>query len=255
VRPNALNRRKGVLAKRLLQAGLTLSPAAYSLSVLALAAAIFMLLKLLGLVVACFGAVLTCYYFLFEYLDERALKRKRKVVRQLAPFIDGMVSGLATGFNLDAAFTQAAAGVPKGILRDELERVVHSMNAGFTMREAVTSLRERIPGQEIVSLTVSISLFASMGGVVLDPFRRLGAKIREQQQVMEKAGRDLVMVKQSFYLLFFLSMAVPPVLVLLAPEYLSGALEHTLARALLQAGAITVLLALCIFKRITNVRI
>ncbi|MBX7136522.1 MAG: type II secretion system F family protein [Oligoflexia bacterium] len=248
--PNA-----SAFTKRLHRAGVEMDPRLFVLSTLLIAAAVGYLASLLGwLLGACTFAVLLHYLF-FGYLEERAQKRKRKVIPLLPSFIDGLAAALGTGFNIDAAIVHATLGVPDGILRSELDKVSASLNAGLGVKEALSYLGERITGREITALVVCISLFASLGGHELEPFRRLAAKIREQQIITEKAGRDLIMVKQAFFIIFCLALGVPVILLLITPEYLAGAYHDAVGRIILQVGEILVLFALVGFKRMTSLRI
>ena len=191
----------------------------------------------------------------FGYLEERAQKRKGKIIPQLAPFIDAIASALSSGLNIEAAIVTSAESVPPGLLRTELEKVISAINRGFSVREAMGVLRERIVGREITSLAVALTLFASMGGSVLEPFRRLARKLREQQTVADRAVRDLVMVKQAFYVLFFLSVSAPGILMLVRPGYMNQAFSDPLGRIVLQMGAVMIILAYMVFKKITNLKV
>jgi len=248
-------KRRTKFAKRLLQAGYDVTPKTYVSIAFAISTTAAYFAYLLGPLLAIFIFIALLHFLCFGYLDERANRRQKKVVPQLAPFIDGLASALATGFNIDAAVVQATQGVPRGILRSELDRVSAALTAGFSVKESLVILRERISGREITALVVCLGLFATMGGTVLEPFRRLANKIREQQAVVEKANRDLVMVRQAFYMIFFLALSVPLVLSLVQPDYLANALKSSFGRTLLQVGEIAILAALVAFKKVTNLRI
>ncbi len=94
-----------------------------------------------------------------------------------------------------------------------------------------------------------------MGGHVLEPFRRLAEKIREQHVVVEKAGRDLVMVRQAFYIIFGLSLLVPLLLIVVQPDYIGKASSDPIGRIMLQVAAMMVCSAIIGFKKITNLKI
>ena len=245
----------GVLAKRLRRAGIETDPRIFVLMALLGAAVAGYMASFLGVLLGvCVSAVLLHYLFV-GYLEDRAQKRKRKVIPHLPSYIDGLAAALGTGFNIDAAIVHSTLGVPDGILRSELDKVSAALNAGLGVKEALSLLGDRITGREITALVVCISLFASLGGHELEPFRRLAAKIREQQIITEKAGRDLIMVKQAFFIIFSLALGVPVILLLITPEYLAGAYNDAVGRIILQIGEILVLFALVGFKRMTSLKI
>ena len=247
--------RMSPLGRRLLQAGFEISPKRYMIVCAVISAAAAYLCLLLGKLLALFVFVALYQYLLFGYLGDRAAKRKKKMLPHLPPFIDALASALGTGYNLELAIVNATLTVPKGVLRTELDRVSNALNLGFPVRDATTLLKERIAGREITSLVVSLNLFSAMGGTVLEPFRRLATKIREQQVVTERANRDLVMVKQAFYMIFCLALGVPLLLSVAQPEYLARAFHDSVGRLILQAGEIMILSSLIIFKQMTNLKI
>ncbi len=241
-------------ARKLLQAGIHSDARSYAgLSLLCACCAAFLGWQL-GPIMGS-AAFLAVLHFLFTvYLEERATRRQKKVIPQIAPFIDGLATALATGFNVESAIVQASQAVPPGILRTELDRVSIALTKGFAVKESLSMLRERIAGKEITSLVVSLSLFSSMGGTVLEPLRRLARKIREQQTVTERANRDLVMVKQAFYLLFILSLGIPSILMMIEPNYLKSALNDSFGRIIVQIGGLLILGSVVGFKQITNIK-
>ncbi|MBX7143558.1 MAG: type II secretion system F family protein [Oligoflexia bacterium] len=241
--------------RRLMQAGLDIPAKVYTFIVIFAAVGIFYLGTLLGYLLAVVLSSVFVHYMFRGYLEERAEKRKRQMIPQLAPFIDAIASSLSSGFNIEAAIVASAESIPEGTLRTELDKVISALNRGFSVRESMAVLRDRIVGREIVSLSVALGLFASMGGNVLEPFRRLARKLREQQTVAERASRDLVMVKQAFYILFFLSVSAPGILMLVRPGYMSQAYNDSLGRLVLQVGAVLIVLAYLLFKKITSLKI
>jgi Flp pilus assembly protein TadB len=246
---------KTVFARRLLQAGIETPPRVYTFFVLLSGLGVFWAGMFLGPIFSVVLTVVYTQYMFTGYLDERAQKRKSKMIPQLAPFIDAIASSLSSGLNIEAALVASAESIPEGVLRTELDKVAAALNRGFSVRESMAILRDRMVGREITSLAVALGLFSSMGGSVLEPFRRLARKLREQQTVAERANRDLVMVKQAFYILFFLCISAPGVLTLVRPGYMAQAFNDSLGRLVLQAGAILVVLAYLLFKKITSLKI
>ncbi|MCB0309738.1 MAG: type II secretion system F family protein [Bdellovibrionales bacterium] len=249
-----LNSKNGY-PRKLLQAGFEIEPRKYLAICGSVSLLVGYLASYLGIIIALTLTAMLYYYLAIGLLDDRAERRKRKVVPQLAPFLDSLTSGLGTGLNLEAAIVQATASMPPGILRTELDKVAAAIEIGFPVRDALNVLRDRVTGKEVTSLVVSLSLFSSMGGYVLEPFKRLARKIREQQQVAERAARDLVMVKQAFYTVFLLALSVPVFLVIAQPSYLAQAFNDGLGKILLQVGQVLILMALVLFKRMTSIKI
>jgi len=244
----------GSLDERLLQAGILIRKEVYFAAVFLFATGAAYIASVLGLVLGLFVFASAWYYALTLYLEARAGKRRQKIVPQLPAFIDGLASALSTGFNLEGAVMQATQSVPVGLLRAELDRVVNGLELGLPIDDAFGSIKRRVAGKEIISLSVAIVLFAEMGGRLLEPFRRLAQKIRDQQLVVAKAQRDLVQIRQAFNILLFLSFAAPGALLLLQPDYLDMALKDWTGRLIVQVALIMQIMALLAFKKLTTLR-
>ncbi len=257
--PNSKERqiyvKKGSYAEKLLQAGIGIPPRMYVLLVVMGSLLVGYIASFLGAFLSIFIIIVMGQYLLVGYLDDRAEKRKRIVIPQLPVFIDGLASALGTGFNIEGAIIQATQSVPEGLLRTELDRVVNCLNRGFSVNDSIAVIKQRIRGKEIISLSVALNLFATMGGTLLEPFRRLAAKIREQQTVVERANRDLVQVKQAFMILGGLSVLAPVVLSLLEPDYLKESFNDTLGRLILQIAVMMQIISVMAFKYITSLRL
>lgn len=245
---------RGSYAEKIMQAGLSFSPSAYRGIILSISFGAAYIASFLGLLLAIFIFFILLYYLAFGYLEERSVKRRKIILPQFPAFIDSLAAGLGTGFNLEGAIIEAAKAVPPGLFRTELDKVVDALERGYSTEESIGIMRRRITGKEVTSLVVCLQLFHGMGGRLLEPFRRLSRKIREQQVVVERAGRDLVQVKQAFSILLFLSAGSPFLLMLIQPDYLNGALVDPLGRILLQLAAIIQVSSVAIFKAVTNLK-
>lgn len=246
----------GSYAERLQQAGLHVPVLVYVPAILGGGAFLTLVLwKAIGpLVGACIGPCFV-FYYLTTHLTAKAEKRRRGVVPHLPGFLDTLGASLATGYNMDTAVLHATNSLPDGILKTEFKKVCRLTQKGFTLDEALDFALRRISGQEIVSVVVTIRLFADMGGRGLEPFKRLGYKMREQQAVLERAGRDLVGTKQAFYVIFGLSVAAPIFLLVSEREYIIAAFQHPWITYLMQSSIVIQVVSLMLFRRITTLRV
>lgn len=245
----------GSYGELLSQAGINIKIGYYLAICLAASLLVASLLNSIGHIIAIFGSLSLAYYLAFWVPEELALKRRSKAISQLPGFVDGLASALATGFNIESAFIQASQSVPSGILRMELDRIVNCLNRGLSIDESLEVLRERIMGKEVISVAVSIQLFHDMGGRMLEPFRRLARKIREQQIVVEKANRDLVQIRLAFRILLFLSVAAPALLLIRSPDYLHTATSDPTGQIILQIAACLEIGALIAYKKMTLIKV
>lgn len=244
----------GSYDEQLSQAGITIPKQYYIPSVFFISFMVGYAASNVGSILAICSSFALAQYLLFGLLAERAAKRKSKVTPQIPTFIDGLVTALSTGFNLEAAVAQATEGLPAGLLRTEMERVVGGIQKGLSIEEAFQSVKHRIAGNEVASIAVALSLFYNMGGRMLEPFKRLSRKVREEQKVLERALRDLVQTRLAFQILFGLSVIVPAILMLVQSSYLATATSSPTGRMIIEIAMVIQVVAVLIFKRITTFR-
>ncbi|MDZ4784732.1 MAG: type II secretion system F family protein [bacterium] len=245
----------GSYSEKLSQGGIDFPKEVYIGAVVILSLVIGYLCLFVGKFLALYAFAMNLYFFLFPYVSERAEKRRKKIVPQIPSFLDGLTAALNTGYSLDAALTQGTNSVPKGLLRNELENAVTMLNSGMTLSESFRRIRQRIVGREIISVVSALDLFSSMGGRMMDPFDRLGRKIREQEQALARANRDLVQIKQAFLIIGGLSVLAPFFVFLLEPGYIMTAFDDEFGRLLLQVGFMMEITAIFVFKNLINLKI
>lgn len=245
----------GSYEEKLAQAGIDLPRGIYFGLVAVVSLVAGYLGSLLGGALATFCAILIAYFMLSCLPGELAEKRRRKMVPQLPSFLDAMTAALSTGFSIDAALAQGAQAVPNGFLRDELENAVHLMRSGMTIDEAFRRTRQRLTGREIISVITAIDLFASMGGRMLDPFERLGSKMRDQERALERANRDLVQIKQAFMIIGGLSVLAPLAVFFMQPSYMITGVADPLGRMILQIAIMVELTCIFVFRRMVNLKV
>jgi len=210
---------------------------------------------LLGGLVALVLFPTTLIYLLISHPAACAEKRRQQVVPHLPGFIDTLAAALRTGYSMEASIEQAVTALPDGILKREFEKVVQLLKKHVPLEEAIPTVSRNISGQEVVSLSLTIRLFTGIGGRVLEPLKHLGAKMREQENVLEKASRELVGTKQAFYVIFALSVLAPLFLMGSEPEYLLKAFRNPVIGLVMQGAIATQIICMFYFKRLIALKV
>lgn len=248
--------RRGTYAERLQQAGLFVPPIIWISTVGGVALLLGIgISNAIGPLVGFSVAPAFCFYFLSTYLTARAEKRRRQGVPQLPGFLDTLAASLSTGYNMEVAVEHATNSLPEGVLKTEFMRAIRMMQKGMRLEESLDYIVRRISGQEVVSIVITIKLFSDMGGRGLEPFRRLGYKMREQQSVLERAGRDLVGTKNAFYIIFGLSICAPVFLLASQPSYILKAFADPHIKYVMQGALVVQVACFMLFKKFTTLRV
>jgi tight adherence protein C len=152
-------------------------------------------------------------------LEREARRRHRRLLASLPDALDLLAIGSAAGRSPAAGFAEIArAG--GGPLAGELRVAVAELECGAPLADALTTLRERVPGSEIATLCAAIERSRRLGSPLADQLRRQAAALRRDQRraVEERAARAAPKIQ-----LVVALVLVPSVLLTIAAALIANA--------------------------------
>lgn len=153
--------------------------------------------------VALLGGVLGFFYPVI-WLKDRLAVRRAELMKALPFFLDIVTLCVEAGLNLQGAMHQAVAKGPKGVLRDELQRVLRDIRAGKSRAESLRAMAERLHEGSITNFVGAVIQAESMG-MNLGPVLRAQADQRRSERFLraEKLAMEAP-VKMLFPLIAFI---------------------------------------------------
>jgi tight adherence protein C len=138
------------------------------------------------------------------WLHDRVAARKRELLKTLPFFLDIVTLCVEAGLNMQAAIAQAVAKGPKGVLRDEMQRLMRDIRAGKGRAGALRDLSTRLAEPGITHFTTAVIQAESMG-MNLGPVLRAQADQRRSERFLraEKLAMEAP-VKMLFPLIAFI---------------------------------------------------
>ncbi|OIQ98715.1 bacterial type II secretion system protein F domain protein [mine drainage metagenome] len=138
------------------------------------------------------------------WLKDRLALRRRELLKTLPFYLDIITLCVEAGLNVQGAMKQAVAKGPKGVLRDEFQRVLRDIRAGKARAEALLNMAERLNEPGATHFTTAVIQAESMG-MNLGPVLRAQADQRraERFQRAERAAMEAP-VKLLFPLIAFI---------------------------------------------------
>jgi tight adherence protein C len=157
--------------------------------------------RYLGLMLA--GA-LAGWAFPGIWLRDRIAQRRRELLKTLPFYLDIITLCVEAGLNMQGALMQAVAKGPKGVLRDELQRLLRDIRAGKARAASLRSLAARLNEASVTAFTTAVIQAESMG-MNLGPILRAQADQRRSERFLraEKLAMEAP-VKLLFPLLVFI---------------------------------------------------
>lgn len=148
---------------------------------------------------ACFG-----YFYPSIWLRD-LLGRRRSELRKTLPFyLDIITLCVEAGLNIQGAMHQAVIKGPKGVLRDEVQRVLRDIRAGKGRADSLRGMARRLNEPVVSNFTTAVIQAESMG-MNLGPVLRAQAEQRRTERFLraEKLAMEAP-VKLLFPLIAFI---------------------------------------------------
>lgn len=138
------------------------------------------------------------------WLRDRIAVRKRELQKSLPFVLDLITLCVEAGLNLQGAFNQAAEKGPKGILREEIQRVLRDIRNGKARAEALRGMSERLQEASVTNF-ITAMVQAERVGMSLGPALRAQADQRRSERFLraEKLAMEAP-VKLLFPLIAFI---------------------------------------------------
>lgn len=152
-------------------------------------------------------------------LEREARRRRRRLVGALPDALDLLAVASTSGRSPAAGFAEIAAG-GSGPLAEELRVAVAELSCGRPLPEALRSLRDRVPGNEVATLCAAIERSHRLGSPLADHLRRQSSAMRRDQRraVEERAARAAPKIQLVVALIL-----VPSVLLMIAAGLIANA--------------------------------
>ena len=117
------------------------------------------------------------------WLSDRLAARRRDLLKTLPFFLDIITLCVEAGLNLQGAMNQAVLRGPRGVLREELQKVLRDMRAGKQRAEALRAMAARL-GEAAITNLVTALIQAESLGMNLGPVLRAQAEQRRSERFL-----------------------------------------------------------------------
>lgn len=138
------------------------------------------------------------------WLKDRLTLRRRDLLKSLPFYLDIITLCVEAGLNFQGAMNQSVLKGPKGVLRDELMRVLRDIRAGKQRAVALRSMAERLKEPAVTNFIGAVIQAENMG-MNLGPVLRAQADQRRSERFLraEKLAMEAP-VKMLFPLIAFI---------------------------------------------------
>lgn len=117
-------------------------------------------------------------------LRDKRKRREKDILKMLPVYLDFFTMTVQAGMNLSGAIAQAVEKGPKGILNQELQRVIRDMKAGMSRLEGLRAMAERLEIKEVTTFVSAVAQSEKTGSSIGDTLR-----IQADQRRVERFQR------------------------------------------------------------------
>jgi tight adherence protein C len=144
------------------------------------------------------------YFYPAIWLSDHLGARKRELLKSFPFYLDIITLCVEAGLNMQGAMNQAVSKGPKGVVRDEFQRVLRDIRAGKSRAEALRAMADRVSEAAVTNFTTAVIQAESMG-MNLGPVLRAQADQRRAERFLraEKLAMEAP-VKMLFPLIAFI---------------------------------------------------
>lgn len=138
------------------------------------------------------------------WLNDRLAARKKELLKSFPFYLDIITLCVEAGLNMQGAMNQAVSKGPKGVVRDEFQRMLRDIRAGKSRAEALRAMAERVNEPVVRNFATAVIQAESMG-MNLGPVLRAQADQRRAERFLraEKLAMEAP-VKMLFPLIAFI---------------------------------------------------
>ena len=206
-----------------------------------------------SLLLALFGAVAG---FLMPklFISRKQRKRLGKFNDDLPDMITSITGGLRAGFSFPQALKNVADEA-QSPLKEEIEITLKEMQYGSTLEEALNSLKERMPSDDLDLMIQAIIIQRQVGGNLATVLDTIVSTIRERLRIQRDIKTLTAQGRLSGMVIGFMPLILGILLYLIEPAYIGSLFTHPVGIGLLIGGAISSIIGFFLIRKIISIEV
>jgi len=189
------------------------------------------------------------YYLVIFYLKHRRSRRRKLFQDQLPDVLTLLVSSLHAGYGTIYALKMITAEMPAPSSQ-EFERVIQEITLGYSIREALGHLVERMDSDDLDLVVTAIEIQSDVGGNLAEILGTIASTIQERIHLKAEVKVMTAQQRMSGYVVGGLPVLLGGILFFINPEYMKGLWVPGLPRIILASTAVMVVVGFAIIQKL-----
>jgi tight adherence protein B len=256
VRDKMLSKRRlEKLADTLYRAGVPLKPEEYVLFRWISAALCAGLLYLLsGRIVLLLFGVAAGYALPWVWLRRKERERLDKFNDALQDMITTVIGSLRAGFSFSQAL-KTVVDESEGPMKEEMDTVLREMQYGSSMEDALLSLKERLPSDDLNLMLQAILIQRQVGGNLATVLETIVQTIRDRSKIQRQVKTLTAQGRLSGMIIGLLPIVLGFLIYLIEPNYIGSLFRHPIGVLMLSGGTVSGVIGFVMIRKLTTIEV
>jgi tight adherence protein B len=238
------------LQRRIVQAGLKISPRTFWIA--SAAAAVFAALaclvagqSIIVALLASFGIGLGLPRWVLHFLKKR---RQKKFTSEFANAVDVIVRSVKSGLPVNEALKIVAREIPEPV-QGEFSRLCESLKVGVTLEQGLKRMYENMPTPEVNFFAIVMTVQMKSGGNLSEALGNLSAVLRDRKRLQGKIKALSSEAKASAMIIGALPPGVMTMVYITTPKYMEPLFDTRVGNLMLAGCVIWMSMGIFIMKK------
>ncbi|KIL38355.1 type II secretion system protein [Gordoniibacillus kamchatkensis] len=256
VRDKVLSKKRGEkLADMLHRAGVPLKPEEYILLQWMLSALCGGLLFLLsGRIVLLLIGIAAGYSAPRMWVKRKERERTQAFGDALQDMITTVIGSLRAGFSFSQAL-KTVVDESDGPMKEEMETVLREMQYGSSMEDALLSLKERMPSEDLNLMIQAILIQRQVGGNLATVLETIVQTIRDRVKIQRQVKTLTAQGRLSGMVIGLLPIALGLIIYLIEPNYIGSLFRHPIGVLMLCGGTVSGIIGFFMIRKLTTIEV
>ncbi len=190
----------------------------------------------------------------YMYMKQRAAKRVANLTSQLPDALDMLSAALRSGYALSRGF-QVVASQMHPPISEEFERVLHEVQVGIAMSEALDGLQMRCGSYDLELVVAAIQTQLTMGGNLSEVLDKIAGMIRERVRLQGEINAATSEGRMSASILVAMPIVMAVLISIINPGYLDPLFKERIGLMMLLGAALLMISGIVIIRKMLDIDI
>ncbi len=194
------------------------------------------------------------YFIPIFWIKKKQQERMRRFNEGLSDMITTVVGSLRAGFSFPQALKTVVEEAHSPI-KEEMEIVLREMQYGSSIEEALTSLKERMPSEDLDLMIQAILIQRQVGGNLATVLDKIVQTIRDRTRIQQQILTLTAQGRLSGIVIGLLPIILAIVIYFIEPDYIGTLLEHPIGIGMIGIGVIAGIIGFILIRKLTVIEV